>query len=67
MKKTNQLFWEIYQSYDCSRTEFSFMLGYNSPNSNVSLWLNGTKDLSLDQLEKFCNKLNIKFNYDISK
>lgn len=65
MKRTNQLFWEIYQEKDCTRTAFSKMLGYNRPNSNVSLWLNGTKDLSLDQLEKFCNKLNIKLKIDI--
>lgn len=65
MKKTNQIFWEIYQGYECSRTDFCKMLGYEKPSSNVSQWLNGRLDLSLDQLEKFCNKLNIKFTYEV--
>jgi arginine decarboxylase-like protein len=67
MRVTNQILWDIYQSYDCSRTEFSIILGYGKSNSNVSLWLNGTKDLSLDQLEKFCNKLGKKLTIKIEK
>ena len=67
MRVTNQILWDIYQSYDCSRTEFSIILGYGRSNSNVSLWLNGTKDLSLDQLEKFCNKLGKKLTIKIEK
>ena len=33
------------------------MLGYKTHTTNMSQWLNGNLDLSLDQLEKFCNKL----------
>lgn len=65
MKKTNQILWDIFNNLDCSRTEFSLMLGYKKCDTNVSMWLNNRKDLSLDQLEKFCNKLNIKLNYEV--
>ena len=65
MKIANELLWKIYQEQDCTRTEFCKMLGYKASYSNISQWLNGDKDLSLDQLEKFCNKLNIKLRIEI--
>ena len=67
MKKSNQILWDIYQNFECSQTDFCIMLGYKGHTSNMTQWLNGKLDLSLDQLEKFCNKLNIKFNYDINR
>ena len=65
MKIANEILWQIYQEQDCSRTEFCKMLGYKRSYSNISQWLNGDKDLSLDQLEKFCNKLNIKLRIEL--
>jgi hypothetical protein len=53
MKIANEIFWQIYQDKDCTRTQFSKMLGYKTSYSNISQWLNGDKDLTLDQLEKF--------------
>ena len=58
MKQSNQILWELFQSYNCSQTNFCIMLGYKTHTSNMTQWLNGKLDLSLDQLEKFCNKLN---------
>jgi hypothetical protein len=57
MKQSNQILWELYQSYNCSQTDFCIMLGYKTHTTNMSQWLNGNLDLSYDQLEKFCNKL----------
>ena len=57
MKQSNQILWDLYQSYNCSQTKFCKMLGYKTHTTNMSQWLNGNLDLSLDQLEKFCNKL----------
>jgi transcriptional regulator with XRE-family HTH domain len=65
MKIANEILWQIYQNKDCTRTEFSKMLGYKTSYSNISQWLNGDKDLTLDQLEKFCKKLNIKLKIEI--
>ena len=41
MKQSNQILWDLYKTHT----------------TNMSQWLNGNLDLSLDQLEKFCNKL----------
>lgn len=65
MKQTNEILWQIYQKQDCTRTEFCKMLGYKSSYSNISQWLNGDKDLSLDQLEKFCKKLRIELKIKV--
>lgn len=65
MKIANEILWQIYQKQDCSRTEFCKRLGYKTSYSNISQWLNGDKDLSLDQLVKFCNKLNIKLRIEL--
>lgn len=66
--RTNDLLWRIYINEDCSRSEFCKRLGYKGSQSNMSQWLNYKTKLSLDQLVKFCNKLNIKLilelNYD---
>lgn len=58
MKQSNQILWDLFQSYNCSQTAFCIMLGYKTHTSNMTQWLNGKLDLSLNQLEKFCNKLN---------
>ncbi len=58
MKQSNQILWELFQNYNCSQTDFCIMLGYKTHTSNMTQWLSGRLDLSLDQLEKFCNKLN---------
>lgn len=65
MGKANDILWQIYQDQDCSRTEFCKRLGYRSSQSNVSQWLNGQTNLSLDQLVKFCDKLNVKLKIEI--
>lgn len=58
MKQTNQILYDLYINENCSRTDFCIKLGYKGSISNMSSWLNGKIDLSLDQLEKFCIKLN---------
>ncbi len=58
MKQSNQILWDLFQSYNCSQTDFCIMLGYKAHTPNMTQWLSGRLDLSLDQLEKFCNKLN---------
>lgn len=65
MKLANELLWKIYQDSDCTRTEFCKKLGYKGSQSNMSQWLNGKTDLSLDQLAKFCDKLNVKLKIEI--
>jgi len=65
MKIANEILWQIYQEQDCSRTEFCKRLGYKTSQSNISQWLNGKTDLSLDQLAKFCDKLNIKLKIEL--
>lgn len=65
MVKTNELLWEIFQQKDCTRTEFCKRLGYKGSQSNMSQWLNGKTELSLSQLAKFCNKLNVKLKIEI--
>lgn len=65
MKIANELLWRIYQSQDCSQTEFCKRLGYKSSQSNMSQWLNGQKDLSLNKLVEFCDKLNVKLKIEI--
>lgn len=60
MRVANQILWDLYQSYNCSQTEFCKMLGYKTHTTNMSQWLNGKLDLSFDQLEKFCEKLGKK-------
>jgi transcriptional regulator with XRE-family HTH domain len=65
MKLANELLWSIYQDSECTRTEFCKKLGYSGSQSNMSQWLNGKTDLSLDQLAKFCDKLNIKLKIEI--
>lgn len=65
MRIANELLWKIYQAQNCTQTEFCKRLGYKSSQSNMSQWLNGQKDLSLNKLVKFCNKLNIKLKIEI--
>lgn len=63
--KTNEILYKIFIDLDCTRTEFCKMLGYKGSQSNVSQWLNNKSELSLNQLLKFCNKLNIKLKIEI--
>ena len=64
--KTNDLLWKIYQNQNCTRTEFCKRLGYKGSQSNMSQWLNNQKELSLDQLVKFCKKLNIEIKIELN-
>jgi len=63
--RTNDLLWRIYINEDCSRSEFCKMLGYKKSQSNMSQWLNFKNELSLNQLLKFCNKLNVKLKIEL--
>jgi hypothetical protein len=67
MKQTNKILWDIYLEYNCSQTKFCKILGYEKHTPNISQWLSGNLDLSLDQLEKFCNKLGKKLTIKIEK
>lgn len=62
---TNEILWKIFQSKNCTRTDFCKMLGYKSSQSNMSQWLNGQTELSIDQLANFCKKLKINFEIKV--
>jgi len=63
--KTNEILYKIYIDSNCTRTEFCKMLGYKKSQSNMSQWLNFKNELSLNQLLKFCNKLNVKLKIEL--
>ena len=65
MNLANEFLWKIFQNSNCSQTEFCRKLGYKTSNSSMSLWLSGKKDLSLNKLVYFCEKLNIKIKIEI--
>ena len=65
MNLANEFLWKIYLTEDCTQTEFCRKLGYKTSNSSMSLWLSGKKDLSLNKLVYFCEKLNIKIKIEI--
>jgi len=65
MKLANELLWKIYQDSNCSQTEFCRKLGYKVSNSSMSLWLSGKKDLSLNKLIEFCDRLKINYTINI--
>lgn len=65
MKLSNQILWNIFQNANCSQTDFCKMLGYKKHTPNMSQWLSGNLDLSLDKLKEFCDKLNLKLKIEL--
>jgi transcriptional regulator with XRE-family HTH domain len=65
MNIANQILWDIFQNNNCTQTEFCKKLGYKGHTPNMSQWLSGNMDLSLDKLKGFCDKLNLTLKIEL--
>jgi hypothetical protein len=65
MNLANQILWDMFQKSNCTQTEFCIMLGYKKHTPNMSQWLSGSIDLSLDKLKEFCDKLNFTLKIEL--
>lgn len=66
MNQTNEILWKLYQEENTTRTAFCQKLGMKG-SSNMSLWLNGQKDLSITKLDKICTKLGRKLTIKLEE
>jgi transcriptional regulator with XRE-family HTH domain len=65
MNLANQILWNMFQKSNCTQTEFCIKLGYKKHTPNMSQWLSGNIDLSLDKLKEFCDKLNFTLKIEL--
>lgn len=65
MHISNQILNDMYDRSNCNQTEFCIRLGYKGHTPNMSQWLKGNMDLSLDKLKEFCDKLNFTLKIEL--
>ena len=65
MNLSNKILNEVYERSNCNQTEFCIRLGYNGHTPNMSQWLKGNMDLSLDKLKEICDKLNFTLKIEL--
>jgi len=65
MNIANEILWDIFQRSNCTQKEFFIRLGYNGHTPNMSQWLKGNMDLSLDKLKEICDKLNFTLKIEL--
>lgn len=65
MNRANEILNEIYERSNCNQTEFCMRLGYKGHYTNMSQYLSGNLDISLDLLQRYCDKLNFTLNIEV--
>ncbi len=65
MNIANEILWDMFQRSNCTQTEFCVRLGYRTHTPNMSQWLSGNTDLSLNLLKKFCDTLNFTLKIEL--
>jgi len=65
MNIANEILWDMFQKSNCTQTKFCVKLGYRTHTPNMSQWLKGNMDLSLDKLKEICDKLNFTLKIEL--